>query len=326
VNQQRSERRGREGGPHAACGPGTRIVVGVDGSATAQEALRWAIALGDTLGVAIVAVHALGTLDRWHDPDASARSWRRSVSDLIERTWCAPLGRATSPHRVEVREGHPVDVLSTATAVEDAGLLVVGSRGMRSDPARALGSTSLQVLQWAQVPVLVVPAGRPQSDLSDSLALRRLLVGVDGLPPSLAALALAAEVAERLGGSLNVLHVFTPAGGVARDRSGRALGRTMTLVGAELRAIRDRGIGAHTVVRSGDPASTLVEVADDVDADLVVVGSRGHGGQGELLLGSVARTVADRVRRPTLVVPAAAGRVHLPGPRGQPTMAEATTK
>jgi hypothetical protein len=44
------------------------------------------------------------------------------------------------------------------------------------------------------------------------------------------------------------------------------------------------------------------------------------------MLGSVARTVADRVRRPTLVVPAAAGRVHLPGTRGQPTMAEATTK
>jgi nucleotide-binding universal stress UspA family protein len=323
---QRSERRRREWSQRTARRPGTRIVVGVDGSAASQEALRWAIALGDTLGVAIIAVHALGTLDRWHDPDASARAWRRRVADLVERTWCAPLGRATSPHHVEVREGHPVDVLSTATAVEDAGLLVVGSRGMRSDPARALGSTSLQVLQWAQVPVLVVPAGSLRSDLSDPLALRRLLVGVDGSQPSLAALALAAEVAERVGGSLIVLHVFTPAGGFARMGSGRALGRTMTLVEAELRAIRDRGIGARTVVRSGDPASTLVEVADDVDADLVVVGSRGHSGQGELLLGSVARTVADRVRRPTLVVPAASGRVHLPGPRGQPTMAEATTK
>lgn len=326
VVNQRSERRRGAWGPRSARGPGTRIVVGVDGSATSQEALRWAIALGDSLGVAIVAVHALGTLDRWRDSDASARAWRRSVSNLIELTWCAPLAQATSPHRVEVREGHPVDVLSTATAVENAGLLVVGSRGTRSDAARALGSTSLQVLQWTQVPVLVVPGGSRRSDLPDSLALRRLLVGVDGSQPSLAALALAAEVAERLGGALNVLHVFTPAGGLARDRSGRALGRTMTLVEAELRAIRDRGIEARTVVRSGDPVSTLVEVADDVDADLVVVGSRGHGGQGELLLGSVARTVADRVRRPTLVVPAAAGRVHLPGSRAQPTMAEATTK
>jgi nucleotide-binding universal stress UspA family protein len=278
------------------------------------------------LGVGIVAVHALGTLERWHDPDASARSWRRSVADLVERTWCAPLGRAIGPHRVEVREGCPVDVLSTATAAEDAGLLVIGHRGTRSDAADASGSTSLQLLHLAQLPVLLVPAGRPRSDRSDSLRLRRLLVGVDGSQTSLAALVLASEVADRLGGSLNVLHVFNRVGGFARTGSARALGRTMTLVEAELRAIRDRGVEAHTVVRSGDAASTLVEIADDVDADLVVVGSRGRGGQGELLPGGVSRTVADRVGRPTLVVPAAAGRVHLPGRGPQPTMAGATTR
>jgi Universal stress protein family len=41
------------------------------------------------------------------------------------------------------------------------------------------------------------------------------------------------------------------------------------------------------------------------------VGTRGLGGPADLLLGSVARTVADRARRPTLVVPATAGSVHL---------------
>jgi nucleotide-binding universal stress UspA family protein len=100
----------------------------------------------------------------------------------------------------------------------------------------------------------------------------------------------------------------------------------MKRVGATLGAIRDRGVRAHTVVRSGDPATTLVEVADDLDADLVVVGRRGGGEQGELLLGSVARTVDDGVRRPILVVPASAGRVHLPRLRPEPTVAYATTK
>jgi nucleotide-binding universal stress UspA family protein len=65
------------------------------------------------------------------------------------------------------------------------------------------------------------------------------------------------------------------------------------------------------IVRSGDPAPTLLEVADAVDADLVAVGTRGRGGPAEPLLGSVARTVADRARRPTLAVPAAAGRITL---------------
>jgi nucleotide-binding universal stress UspA family protein len=291
--------------------------VGVDGSPPAQEALRWAIALGDCLDLAIVAVHAVGPLDRWHDPDASARSWRRALSDLVERSWCAPLSRAATAHRVDVREGHPVDVLLTAAATEDAALVVVGNRGMGADPARALGSTSLQVLHAARVPVLVVPGRRRGSDRPGPLVAPRLLVAVDGSPPSLAALTLAADIAGLPGGSLRVLHVFG-------RRGGHALDRAMTLVEAELRGIRERGLGARTIVRSGDPAPTILDVADDVGADLVVVGTRGHGGQAELLPDSVARTVAGRAERPTLVVPAAAGR-----PRwrpSQPTTAEAPTK
>src|ERR687892_166065 len=45
----------------------TRIVVGVDGSDTAQEALRWAVGLGETLGAEVVAVHAVGLLEELHD-------------------------------------------------------------------------------------------------------------------------------------------------------------------------------------------------------------------------------------------------------------------
>ena len=135
----------------------TRIVVGVDGSATSQEALRWAVRLGEVLGAEVVAIHALGLLDRWHDPDASARSWRRTLCDLVERTWCGPLARSPGSHRVEVRDGDPVDVLLAAAEDEPADLLVVGSRGVGDRPELALGSTSLQVLQAARVPVLVVP-------------------------------------------------------------------------------------------------------------------------------------------------------------------------
>jgi nucleotide-binding universal stress UspA family protein len=299
---------------------GSRIVVGVDGSATSQEALRWAVELGGVLGAEVVAVHALGLLDRWHDPDASARSWRTTLCGLVEHTWCAPLLRAPGAHRVEVRDGHPVDVLLAAAARERASLLLVGSRGVGADPALALGSTSLRVLQEACVPVLVVPQPRDGTlGERDELRLRHLLVGVDGSAASLAALDVAADVAAMLGGSLSVLHVFEhvrPFPVARREEHGSeghegVRDQALELLEAAARDIRQRGVGAQVVLRSGDPAPTLLDLADDVDADLVVVGTRGRGGPADLLLGSVARTVADGTRRPTLAVPAAAGRVHL---------------
>jgi nucleotide-binding universal stress UspA family protein len=299
---------------------GRRIVVGVDGSATSQGALRWAVELGGALGAEVVAVHALGLLDRWYDPDASARSWRTTLCGLVEHTWCAPLLRTPGAHRVEVREGHPVDVLLAAAARERASLLVVGSRGVGGNPALALGSTSLRLLQEACLPVLVVPERRKATpEGHDGLRLRHLLVGVDGSAASRAALDVAADVAAMLGGSLSVLHVFehvrpfpvAPRGDRGTEGNECVRDQALELLEAAARDIRRRGVGVQVVLRSGEPASTLLALADDVDADLVVVGTRGRGGPADMLLGSVARTVADRAGRPTLVVPAAAGRVHL---------------
>lgn len=294
-------------------------MVGVDGSPTSQEALRWSVGLADVLDAEVVAIHALGLLDRWHDADASARSWRKTLCALIERTWCAPLARAPGPHRVEIRDGHPVDVLLAAADNEQADLLVVGSRGVGDRPELALGSTSLRLLQAARVPVLVVPGRRGGTPPPSGLRLRHLLVGVDRSETSRMALELAADVAAALGGSLSVLEVVEyvppfPLGSstaVTSEGDEQAPGRAMELLEAEVRDVRERGVGVQVIVRSGDPAVTLLDVADDVDADLVVVGTRGRGGPAELLLGSVARTVADRARRPTLVVPASAGSVHL---------------
>jgi nucleotide-binding universal stress UspA family protein len=293
---------------------GTRIVVAVDGSDTAQEALGWAVGLAEALGAEVVAVHAVGLLEEAHDPGVPEHSWRARLRDVVETTWCAPLAKARCPHRVELRDGHPVDVVLGAADDEHAVLLVMGSRGVGANPAMALGSTSLRVLQAARVPVLVVPDPREGASPSGRVALRHILVGLDRSEPSFAALELASDVADLLGGSLSVLEVigYVPPFPLGTSTAVPAKGeeqaheRAIALLEAEVRDIRTRGVGVQVIVRSGDPAPTLLEIAADVDVDLVVVGTRGRGGPADLLLGSVARTVADRARRPTLVVPARA--------------------
>jgi nucleotide-binding universal stress UspA family protein len=296
-----------------------RIVVGVDGSPGTPAALAWAVRIGEVLGAEVVAVHAVGLLETAHraagQPPAA---WRAGRRDATDHHWCAQLVDARMAHRIEVVDGPAVDVLLDAAERERAALLVVGARGVGSRPELALGSTSLRVLQRARVPTLVVPDAPPSRSLADHLR-RRIIVGVDRSPGSLAALAVAEDIAQVLRASLTVVEAFefeppfplaVPAAGTTRTDRSDPMEAAVVLEDL-VRSIREDGIAVEVFLRSGDPAATLLQVAGDIDADLVVVGSRGGGDPADPLPGSVARTVAARGRCPTLVVPSAAGSVRL---------------
>jgi nucleotide-binding universal stress UspA family protein len=64
----------------------------------------------------------------------------------------------------------------------------------------------------------------------------------------------------------------------------------------------DLGVRANARLLRGDPVDEIVAFADTVDADLIVVGSRGHGALASALLGSVSRGILREARRPVLVV------------------------
>ncbi len=67
--------------------------------------------------------------------------------------------------------------------------------------------------------------------------------------------------------------------------------------------LAESGVAAEPVVAQGDPGDAILRVAKDRDADLIIVGHRGHGRIGELLhLGSVTSKVAHRAHCDVLVV------------------------
>ena len=68
--------------------------------------------------------------------------------------------------------------------------------------------------------------------------------------------------------------------------------------------IRDVGVSCDARLVDGEPAPTIMELADEVGATLVVVGRRGRGGLAELVLGSVPRRLTHHCEHPVLVVPA----------------------
>jgi nucleotide-binding universal stress UspA family protein len=64
----------------------------------------------------------------------------------------------------------------------------------------------------------------------------------------------------------------------------------------------EKGVEVKTTLLKGRPADEIVAFADSIAADLIVVGSRGHGAITSALIGSVSRGVLNESRRPVLIV------------------------
>src|SRR5579883_2127447 len=113
------------------------IVVGVDGSDEAAAALHWAVGQAVLQGAPVVAVHAVGMREEHRgDPEHHGL-------DGDMRAWTAEL-EALAPELVERRavDGSPVMVLLAVADEVDAGLIVVGNRGIGRRTGVLLGSTS----------------------------------------------------------------------------------------------------------------------------------------------------------------------------------------
>jgi nucleotide-binding universal stress UspA family protein len=129
-----------------------RIIVAVDGSANSVAAVDWAAGLAQATGAEVVAVHALGLLERVDD-DAKVPT----QSHQVVSSWCEPLARAGVAYRPLLRDGSPVSVVLEVADEVEADVVVVGSRGLGGYPELLLGSTSTQIAQHSVRPVVIVP-------------------------------------------------------------------------------------------------------------------------------------------------------------------------
>ncbi len=132
------------------------VVVGVDGSEGSLGAIAWCARTTTTVATEVVAVHAEEPRSAWMH-HAGPRS-SLDVARAHAEEWVAPLRATGVAVRVSVAEGDPVDALIEAVHREQAGLLVVGSRGLGGISGLRLGATALKVLHHGQLPVVMVPA------------------------------------------------------------------------------------------------------------------------------------------------------------------------
>lgn len=123
----------------------------------------------------------------------------------------------------------------------------------------------------------------------------RVLLAVDGSRPSYTACTLVSSLTWPTDTEIHVVGVVDPS-----SRSTEALLATQ-LDGVETTLARP-GLMVHRTLRHGRAATVIVDAAVDLEVDLVVVGSRGHGALRSMVLGSVSAEVVDHAPCPILVV------------------------
>jgi nucleotide-binding universal stress UspA family protein len=145
--------------------------------------------------------------------------------------------------------------------------------------------------------------------------MKKIVIATDGSPSALEAVEYGLELAADQGAEPIVVHVapdtevlpvvgFGMGAPVSVPHELDEYDRASLDEAVEIAA--RHGLEAKTELLVGNAAQAIVAYADSVDADLIVVGSRGHGAIAGALLGSVSGRVLHEAKRPVLVVRAVA--------------------
>jgi nucleotide-binding universal stress UspA family protein len=281
------------------------IVVGVDDSPPSYAALDWAIAEATRRQAPLRLVHVVAS-----PPVRSAAAGNTAPAAANNAVSALERASETIPDvTVASIDGEPADILIKESA--EASLVVVGNRGLGGFRGLLAGSVSVQTAAHAQCPVVVVRPHLPEQASAgpERHGVGRIVVGTDCSELSDRAVAFAFAEAQARGIGLTVVHAWrypisTSPGELVHvvvDRTDLA-DMERDLVAKSYAEHREAhpGVPVHQVLAQGNAAAVLVH--ESFGADLLVVGSRGHGGFAGLLLGSVSDAAIRHAGCPVAVV------------------------
>lgn len=299
-----------------------RVVVGIDGSPAARGALRWAAHEAKLRGADLDVVWAWA-YPSYVDPmggyyplpslyDDAEVDHRMRLDDELDLV----LGkdRSVAVHAISVCSSAAGAVLKQAVG---AALMVVGSHGTSGWRLVLLGSTAIQCMHHAPCPIAVVrlpEAGEQEKEEGSAGASAEqresgpIVVGVDGSVSSIAALRWAVMEAIIRKTNIEVVHCWQVplmylANGYATPDLDQLRQSATTVVEGAIAQATD-GLtnlpGITTKVFEAPAGEALI--AESKAAQIVVVGTRGHGGFVGLLIGSIATQVVTYSLCPTVIV------------------------
>ena len=141
----------------------------------------------------------------------------------------------------------------------------------------------------------------------------RIVVGTDGSETAKQAVLEAAQLAKQTGAALYIVSAFDPVpqGRLREERLEAPSDIEYTLgpnedvdatLAAAARDVDGSGVEVQTIARQGEPADAILDVAEEQNADLIVVGNKGMTGAKRFLLGSVPNKVSHHAPSSVLII------------------------
>lgn len=312
----------------AACGQQhimprfNRIVCPVDLSDYSQRALDHAMAIARWHGAHVWAlhVHQLVTPAFAVAPALAAEAFQvirltdpeREQIETSLRDWVAADAAPGVSVETAVKEEFnvPETIVSYAAGI-GADLIAIATHGRSGVRKFVLGSVAEKVMRTSPCAVLVVPPHAPDAVPRAPVAYQRILCPVDFSASSRRTLDTASSLAAEAGGRVTALHIVeipaelsdlpTPDLTEYRTMCFEQARRCLKTMTASVR----QSCGVDELLLAGKPSREILRLADEQQADLIVMGAQGRGAIDRMLFGSVTQQVVRQAACPVLTVPAA---------------------
>jgi nucleotide-binding universal stress UspA family protein len=283
-----------------------KILLATDGSADAALAARVAIELSNRTASELHVVHSWQSVPSTRFESFIRAQLKQGAEELLAEQVKLIEDGGGKIAGAHLMRGSAVDEILDLAGELEAGLIVMGSRGMGPVKRLVLGSVSEGIVHHARCPVLVLRGGQAAWPPS------RAVIGDDGSDDAENAAQLATRIGKPFGTSALLVRAYPRL--PETDPEGRGLDPRMVddELRREKRALEARaaeieeasGIRPRARIAVGDPAACLIEAAEEgaPERTLIAVGSRGLGAVQRLRLGSVSTKVLRVARGPVLVV------------------------
>jgi len=277
-----------------------KILVAYDGSESSKNALNAAaqLARDDKSWIKVLAVvplyngdlELIGISNIKETIEGTGRNLLTEAKDIADKEDVNIL--------TNLEQGEPYERIIHVADEENCDLIVMGRRGGSRLGRELMGSVTARVIGHTNRNVLIVPE-------RVHIKWDNILLATDGSPGSQQACDLAIEVARERSAKLTAISVVYTNDEfitLTSKQINGMIGKAHNILDTFKNNAQKQGVSVETIVKEGEPYQAITELAAEIDASMIFLGSLGQKGLSRLLMGRVTERTIGYANCPIMVV------------------------